>query len=1152
MGREDRETYAQRQARLSSNFQSQQRKRTQGQHSKRLREIEEEKQRKQQIYNKMMAQRQAAIQAKEAQGGRTQKTPGFDPNVAPPIDSTGQAPVANAGAVASMGASGNGQNRFGDMDKHRAYMDSLNIPTNEMEFDQPAQATLHPNQPSSVPAMQPTPIEQAGKGYFGPGGEFISNEATASAPVSAPVSEADWELDEAKKAVEARALQEHLASQSTGGTSMAPGTIAPTFKDPEYMQNRGEQMESQRAAQSGAEAGLSMEAHSQPGVKGRAGFFGGESDEEKSARIAKNLRETQLNTATPPLTWEDQIDMGLTNERGEMLVPPGGTIDTSQGNIGVISPKGEGTVTPPPSQAPPAPVKEMDKAVEERKEAIETERLDQQLQNTEMQEMYGMSAMDAKRARAREAAEAEERRLADELARTQEKESGAAPRLRTATNLEQYDLDGDGLLNEEEYGQYEADSAREDDALAADKAAMDAEEDMTREQLDAFQQKYDAMSGDLPEGYDAEYFSKNPTLRKHSFDEKKYGELVGDLEKSFRNPEATEFFDRIKSEREVHLADYPNAPFDLTPDDQKQLAKYIESFMKDTTGKGTSWVDMPGFKDIAIGRGSEGFSKYFTTRDGPNLVGDPDAEAEMIWSMLKDSGISIENFNQGLKDATDKKWRLDRRRGKFGGDYVFTPGDHMEAMSMFGETEKEPMTIENTVTDSQGNVTGQDGDPAQYDSPDGTKMSGTLDNTTTTNSAGQTWRTDGETSVALAQQYSTDALRDAMGGDLASDAGRAALLAAIDQPLGVPDGYTWDSETGQLTYDMAGMESLLAPGEEATDENLWLSGKKKEDGKVDTKRFNATEEDTMAKALRLRDIATEAYEKATGDSITRQGKLQMAEEQAISREGQRDLDIVKSNAGNYIFKMRGALDSAAKGNLSLLESALAEELPAPPPGLVWNNQSQTFTQRPGFTGRSMDANTQRWMQIAEPTYKMMDRATKVMNEQKKLQMELANSQAAIEESDKRFADAMANDDIETADEILANQRKAETEAITSRTKMEQMTMLMNIVKDPLLLGNAKRYGMLAEMESQLGWATGIISDTVPDVPEGAGIPNYNEWTLMSQEEQIMRKTDWVANGGDLNEFDIMIKSSAPANVQRVDYSIYQETKCHQNYPQYLL
>ena len=1016
-----------------------------------------------------------------------------------------QAPLPNAGAIASMGANGTGQSVY-----------------DEGMFDQPAEAygIPHPNQPSMVPAMQETPLETSYQGlqsmegrtghfdtthvpkYAGDEPSFIAagnTDADKAAAFAARESRggtgAEITHEQYREGTPYTLLEQRDMALEQEGQFMDSGSMQ-SQRDKEayhdrrnrYRNNDMSPREMYEFKQSGEYDDMIMEQRTQG----------------REERAEKSAEEAAATVAANEAMQEDMFDTGS-------VAPPargGGHFDTLTGEW-VPTTRSTDVVTDPMGTAVQTSKNEQYRSGLGDADDIVTQRLDE--------------------------AEAQSEQEAGPSSTT------AAPSILAGGDFSADPNTVKKLLEKES-----------DDALAADKAAMDADEKMTREQLDAFQKKYDAMSGDLPEGYNPDFFNQNPNLRKHGFDEKKYGELVGDLEKNFRTPESTAFFDSLKADIADRKAEFPNAPYTMKAQDKKQLASYIESFIKDTSMAGAQFKTMPGFSDIKPGSGKQSFSKYFTTREGLNLKGDPDAEAEMLWSMLKDTGLSLEDFNQGLKDANSRPWVADRRKGIFGRDYQFTPGKHTEAMSMFGETEKEPMTIENTVTDSQGNVTGQDGDPAQYDSPDGTKMSGTLDNTTTTNSAGQTWRTDGETSIALAQQYNTDALREAMGGDLASDAGRAALLAAIDQPLGVMDGYTWDSETGQLTYDMAGMESLLAPGEEATDENLWLSGKKKEDGGVDTKRRSATEEDTMAKALRLRDIATEAYEKATGESITRQGKLQMAEEQAISRKGQKDLDIVKSNAGNYIFKMRGALDSAAKGNLSLLESALAEELPAPPPGLVWNNQSQTFTQRPGFTGRSMDANTQRWMQIAEPTYKMMDRATKVMNEQKKLQMELANSQAAIEESDKRFADAMANDDIETADEILANQRKAETEAITSRTKMEQMTMLMNIVKDPLLLGNAKRYGMLAEMESQLGWATGIISDTVPDVPEGAGIPNYNEWTLMSQEEQIMRKTDWVANGGDLNEFDIMIKSSAPANVQRVDYSIYQETKCHQNYPQYLL
>jgi hypothetical protein len=261
----------------------------------------------------------------------------------------------------------------------------------------------------------------------------------------------------------------------------------------------------------------------------------------------------------------------------------------------------------------------------------------------------------------------------------------------------------------------------------------------------------------------------------------------------------------------------------------------------------------------------------------------------------------------------------------------------------------------------------------------------------------------------------------------------------------------------------------------------------------------------------------------------------MQREQAISREGQADLQAtVSTNAKSYTTNMRNALQKAEKGDYRDIEAQLSKALPAPPPGLVWDNASQTFSQRPGFEGRMMDVETQQWMSTVEPAYKLSFRASKVADVGRKLQMESDNRETERQMLDDRFRQNMLTGDIDSAEEALARQRVAETQEIEDKGKRENLQMLMNLIQNPVSLGMAKRHGLLGQIES----VTGVkLSDTIPDVPTGAGAPNFNEWQTMGQEEKSLRIADWVENGGDIDEFQRMIQGSAPGQMQRVQYGV---------------
>ena len=277
-----------------------------------------------------------------------------------------------------------------------------------------------------------------------------------------------------------------------------------------------------------------------------------------------------------------------------------------------------------------------------------------------------------------------------------------------------------------------------------------------------------------------------------------------------------------------------------------------------------------------------------------------------------------------------------------------------------------------------------------------------------------------------------------------------------------------------------------------------------------------------------------------------QERLTLREQQAIAGEIRQEyaitatseaVNIARQSTTSYMTQLGTAMTSAAAsedGDTTGIAQALQMELPPTPSGIVWDTATATFAQRAGFEGREMDAETQQWIAASSPAFRARDRAEQVVRESNRLRQEMTMRVNERRMADEDFRQAMLTGEIDSAEEAVARQRIAETQQIEKETQMQNLTMLLNLLANPMQLAFAKKYGLLGQIEASLGF-------NVSNVTTGAaisGIPNVNEWQTMDNEQKQFSIAEYIEQGGTVDEFMQLVAGNSPAQMQQLQYATF--------------
>ena len=202
--------------------------------------------------------------------------------------------------------------------------------------------------------------------------------------------------------------------------------------------------------------------------------------------------------------------------------------------------------------------------------------------------------------------------------------------------------------------------------------------------------------------------------------------------------------------------------------------------------------------------------------------------------------------------------------------------------------------------------------------------------------------------------------------------------------------------------------------------------------------------------------------------------------------------------------------------------------------MVWDGQGGVFKLRAGYEGRDIDPMTQREIEMAGPVYRARDRAERVLRNLQDHKFTIEAVERTRDSAQKNLRDALANADINTAEEEAYQMQVQERKLLEAQTKTEKYTMLFQLLQNPTALGMARRYGVLQQIEQDIG----IQIPNVPEAGPADTIPTPQEWSSLNQEERAFRASLYTSEtGGSPENFFEMIGRNAPAQMQQVNWSV---------------
>lgn len=373
---------------------------------------------------------------------------------------------------------------------------------------------------------------------------------------------------------------------------------------------------------------------------------------------------------------------------------------------------------------------------------------------------------------------------------------------------------------------------------------------------------------------------------------------------------------------------------------------------------------------------------------------------------------------------------------------------------------------------------------------------------------------------------------------IARDQALSALNAYVEASIGVNMTLALESEQeaakllsfqkGTLSKEQENaIASIVATQKESADAQIRVLAKQfemqagSEEAKKDVKKG-------LLDIQKQFDIEL-AQAKATADT---KGQIEVLREQKeLANQIRENLRISSPNqlavqveAGQkFMSAVAQATTQSTVNNTAPLEQALFTALPTVPPGLVWNAGQGTFTPRPGQEGRETTQDAEEWIAKMTPVFQARDRAETALRQATMLRGEIQAQSEVRRQSRLELQQALADDDIDSAEEADVRRVQAETRLTDAQAKVAAAEIVLKLVGDPVLMGLARHYGVLSQIEQQLG----VTFPGIPDVRDAASVPLLEDWNQMPQVEQGIRISTFITNGGTVDEFFRRMQAQAP-------------------------
>ena len=204
------------------------------------------------------------------------------------------------------------------------------------------------------------------------------------------------------------------------------------------------------------------------------------------------------------------------------------------------------------------------------------------------------------------------------------------------------------------------------------------------------------------------------------------------------------------------------------------------------------------------------------------------------------------------------------------------------------------------------------------------------------------------------------------------------------------------------------------------------------------------------------------------------------------------------------------------------QGTVVGELPPIPAGAVWDNTAKQYVQAEGYTGRSFDANTQKYLTKLGNIKKQRDHVAAVLASFDKNKLEHQMNLRQIEEQDARLARHLETGAIDSAQEAAIRIEESKLETIRLDNKAKQFQIYTTFLSNPVAVGMAQKFGILDN----------FLPDLDPELrlpPSSAPIDiNIASWGQMSATDKAMYITEQIlTKDAGLEEILNNIKSTAP-------------------------
>ncbi len=201
-----------------------------------------------------------------------------------------------------------------------------------------------------------------------------------------------------------------------------------------------------------------------------------------------------------------------------------------------------------------------------------------------------------------------------------------------------------------------------------------------------------------------------------------------------------------------------------------------------------------------------------------------------------------------------------------------------------------------------------------------------------------------------------------------------------------------------------------------------------------------------------------------------------------------------------------------------------------PDGVVWNEQVGDFVLRQGFGGRKLTPEAIQSLASLRSVYQMRDNMMVVAELENETHLRISEADEKQRNAERLFSEAIASNNISSAEQALAVQRIAEADKLEQERKLLPISMGLQLFSNPVMLGLAQFYGFSGKLEEALGIT--LPKSNLASAKGDARAFGLQDFLKADEATRgIMQAAFSSQTGGGQQEFFKSIMAGAPGQAQ---------------------